>query len=937
MNSNVLFAVFKRNFVSYFSNPTGYMFVFVFLLISSLGAFYPQEFFNANLATLDQLNFWLPATMLIFIPAITMGIWAEERRQGTDELLLTIPAGDVDVVIGKYLASLAIFAVSPLFSMISNFIVLSSLGSPDVGLFISTYLGYFAVGMAMLSIGMAASFLTSNLTLGFVFGALMNAPLVLVSYADSLIPWDDVVRMVKPTGLSANFADFGRGVLSLSSLTYFAAITVVMIYVSVVLIGRRHWLGGRDGHSLLGHYIVRAVFLVAIAAGLTFTFNHRDLVRLDLTSESLNSLSPDTEEILQALDSDVNIEIEAFISPDVPEMYVQTRLDLLAMLGEMEKISGGKVKVRIYRTEPFGDIAQRAKDEYDISRKAVSYKLRGTLVESNIFLGVAIKKGLDKVVIPFFDLGTPVEYELIRSIAAVDSTQRKKLGIVRTDADLLGGFGVSQQLIVDELEKQYEVVDVDPNEKIVDPTDKKKELYDALLVVQPSSLTPSQLPHVLDAIKSGVPTAIFEDPFPAWMRGVPGTSQPKRPQQNQFMAMMRPQPPQPKCDIKLLWDLLGVKMLGKTKGFAGAFGAPSFDALIVGQAYNPYPKLRQSQNITNQWVFVSNDAPGGGQCFNDEDEDNNISSGLRELLFLLPGAVSKKDSSTLGFQPLVTTGNKTSTIEFDQLQGVSRGSDELEHLEKSTDDVPYVLAARVTGQLDEKEIASLAKVEKSDDEEGPAHTPGEIDVVIVMDIDLLDSTFVALRTRPMPELELHFQNVIFALNVIDALIGEPRFLDIRKRHQGHRVLSKLEDRLNAIREESDKRIEEYREQFKEATEKAEKLRKETLEDLQRVVDKLRSDPDADPKQAEASILRLALKTQIENRRETVQKESLKRQRDRDIELNKDKLETETRSIQAVYKVFSIVLPPIPPLILAFVVFFVRRGREQEGVSRARLR
>ena len=937
MNTHVLFAVFKRNFVSYFSNPTGYMFICVFLLISSLGAFYPDEFFNANLATLDQLNFWLPVTMLIFIPAITMGIWAEERRQGTDELLLTIPAGDVDVVIGKYLASLAIFTASLLFSMISNFVVLSSLGSPDVGLFICIYIGYFAVGMAMLAIGMAASFLTSNLTLGFVFGALMNAPLVIVSYADKFIPWDDVVRMVKPAGLSANFADFGRGVLSLSSLTYFAAITVVMIYVSVVLIGRRHWLGGRDGHSLLGHYIVRAVLLAAIVAGLTFTFNHRDLVRLDLTSENLNSLSPDTEEILQALDSDVHIEIEAFISPDVPEMYVQTRLDLLAMLGEMEKNSGGKVKVRIYRTEPFSDVAQRAKDEYDISRKAVAYELRGTRVQRNIFLGVAIKKGLDKVVIPFFDLGTPVEYELIRSITAVNSTQRKKLGIVRTDADLLGGFGVSRQLIVDELEKQYEVVEVDPNEKIVDPADKKKDVYDALLLVQPSSLTPSQLPHVLDAIKSGVPTAIFEDPFPAWMQGVPGTSQPKRPPQNQFMAMMRRQPPQPKCDIKLLWDLLGVKMLGKSKGFGGTFGAPSFDALIVGQAYNPYPKLRQSQNITNQWVFVSNDAPGGGQCFHDDDEDNIISSGLRELLFLMPGAVSKKNSSTLGFQPLVTTGNKTSTIEFDQLRGTSRDSDELEHLEKSTDDVPYVLAARVTGKLDEKEIASLAKVQNSDDEEGPAHTPGNIDVVIVMDIDLLESTFIALRTRPMPELELHFQNVAFALNVIDALIGETRFLDIRKRHQGHRVLSKLEDRLNVIRAESDDNIEEYREKFKEETEKAEKLRKETLEELEEVVNKLRSDPNADPKKAEASILRLALKTQIEERRETVQKESLRRQRDRDIELNKDKLETETRSVQAVYKIFSIVLPPIPPLILAFVVFLVRRSREQEGVSRGRLR
>ncbi len=127
--------------------------------------------------------------MLVFIPAITMSIWADERRQGTDELLLTIPAGDFDIVLGKYLAAVAIYTRLAACSRWSaHYFVLRTAGQPDLGLFLGTYFGYWLVGLAMLAIGMVASFLTGNLTVAFILGALFNAPLVFAVYAPTSSP-----------------------------------------------------------------------------------------------------------------------------------------------------------------------------------------------------------------------------------------------------------------------------------------------------------------------------------------------------------------------------------------------------------------------------------------------------------------------------------------------------------------------------------------------------------------------------------------------------------------------------------------------------------------------------------------------------------------------------------------------------------------------------
>ena len=132
--------------------------------------------------------------------------------------MLTLPAGDFDIVIGKYLAAASIFTASLLFSELSSAVVLISLtdGAVDLGLLLTTYLGYWLIGMAMLAIGMVASFLTANLTVGFILGAVFNLPLAFAAEADVIIPGASVTRAISQWSLTAQSETFSRGVINFS-------------------------------------------------------------------------------------------------------------------------------------------------------------------------------------------------------------------------------------------------------------------------------------------------------------------------------------------------------------------------------------------------------------------------------------------------------------------------------------------------------------------------------------------------------------------------------------------------------------------------------------------------------------------------------------------------------------------------------------------------
>ena len=211
---------------------------------------------------------------------------------------------------------------------------------------------------------------------------------------------------------------------------------------------------------------------------------------------------PRRGKLIKDLDPEHPVVIEYFVSPTVPEAYVQTRLNLLSTLREFQALGGDKIKVIGHEVEPFSEEATIAEQQFGIAPCRSKAAARGTYTREEIFLGLAINCGLDKVVIPFLDRGIPVEYEMVRSIATVSQQERKKVGVLQTDAQLYARFNMQtmqpgqNQQIIDELEKQYDVVQVDPASPIT-------EKFDVLLAVQPSSLGPEQMKNFIAAVRGG--------------------------------------------------------------------------------------------------------------------------------------------------------------------------------------------------------------------------------------------------------------------------------------------------------------------------------------------------------------------------------------------------------------------------------------------------
>ncbi len=240
-----IWTIAKRELGGFFNSPVAYVFIVIFLLLNGFFTFMLGFFFERGQASLAEPFFsWHPWLYLFLVPAAGMRLWAEERRVGTLELLLTMPITAWQAIVGKFLASW-LFLVIALALTFPVVITVSFLGNPDTGAILSGYLGSALLAGAFLAVTELTSALTRNQVISFIISVVVCLFLILCGWdpvTNLLVNWapETVVNLVKSFSTWHHFTAFQRGVVDLRDVVYFLSVIGFSLFsTSVVLRGVR--------------------------------------------------------------------------------------------------------------------------------------------------------------------------------------------------------------------------------------------------------------------------------------------------------------------------------------------------------------------------------------------------------------------------------------------------------------------------------------------------------------------------------------------------------------------------------------------------------------------------------------------------------------------------------------------------------------------------
>ena len=232
--------IFRREFASYFATPLAFVFIVIFLVFVGIFTFFVRDFYKANQADLAPFFTDQPWLYLFLMPALSMGLWSEERKSGSIELLMTLPVTLWQAVVGKFLAAWA-FAGLALALTFPIWITVNYLGDPDNGVIAAAYIGSLLTAGGYLAVGAILSAATRSQVIAFIFTAVICFLLLLCGWQPLLDPLTSVlpqalVDAIASLSFMTHFSSISKGVIDLRDLFYFGTLIAASLAATTIVL-----------------------------------------------------------------------------------------------------------------------------------------------------------------------------------------------------------------------------------------------------------------------------------------------------------------------------------------------------------------------------------------------------------------------------------------------------------------------------------------------------------------------------------------------------------------------------------------------------------------------------------------------------------------------------------------------------------------------------
>ena len=697
-------AVFKREFKAYFDSPVAYVFLTAFLVLAGFLTFGVAMFFERRQADLTPFFFWHPWVYLLLVPAATMGVWADERRNGTAELLLTLPVTITEVLVGKFLAAWSFVGIG-LALTFPVALTAGYLGSPDWGAVFCGYLGSLLLSGAAVAIGVFASTLSRSSVVGFVVSLALVFLLLIIGFdpvIGAVAAWGvptAITDSVASCSLLSHFESMRRGVVDFADIGYYFAMMVFMLAAAkTVTDGRRGASKGVVGLVLVGAIAASSVVILANLP-----------LRCDMTAENLYTLSKGSKAVLGQLTEDVTLKYYVSSSSAEMPMALKTYANQVGnLLKEYERAGGGRLVVEEYDPKPDSDAEEWAQ------RYGVEPQTGGNPFGQGIYFGVVAVCGDREETLGVLSPRTEstLEYDLTRLVTRVAWPERPVVGVMTSLPDVLGGqmnpmmMQMGQRppqgwAAFSELAKDYDVRTVEPDAEKIDDDIK------TLVVVHPKNLSDKALYAIDQFVLRGGKLVACVDPFSI------KDMQSSRSQQNPMMGQMGGDGP---STLGKLFDAWGVK----------------FEEGKITCDLEAATKLNNGQGgVESNPAFLSLGTAN-------MDKGDLIVADLTNVMFPFAGAFTfEKKDMDISFEPVITT-SKDNSCSTDKMAMQYGGMKDM-----VPDGKERILAARLSGTFK----TAFPKGPDGTNDVSKALAEGKGNVLLFADSDFLADDFCVRMMR----------------------------------------------------------------------------------------------------------------------------------------------------------------------------------------------